>query len=75
MPIKYKIEVLSELKAKGYNTTRLRSEHIFGERVIQQFREGVPVSWAVIEKLCSLLCCNVGDIVEYVPDDEKQERE
>lgn len=67
MPIRYKIDVLAELKAKGYNTTRLRNDRVFGERVIQQFREGVPASWAVIEKLCVLLECDIGDILEYVP--------
>lgn len=72
MPIKYKIDVLAELKAKGYNTTRLRTEHIFGERVIQQFRDGIPASWAVIEKLCSLLDCDVGDIVQYQKEERAQ---
>lgn len=65
VPIKYKIDVLAALKAAGYPTTRLRKEKIFGERVIQQFRDGTVASWAVIDKLCDLLHCNVGDIVEH----------
>lgn len=65
MPIKYKIDVLAKLKEHGYNTTRLRKEHILSERTIQQFRNGDTVSWRTIEKLCELLNCNVGDIVEY----------
>ena len=63
MPIKYKFDILAALKAAGYNTNRLRKEHIFGESVIQQFREGKVSSWAVVEKLCNLLDCDVGDIV------------
>lgn len=66
MSLVYKIDVLAELKNKGYNTTRLRREKILGERVIQQFRNKEIVSWATIEKLCFLLECQPGDIVEYV---------
>ncbi|MBR2132595.1 MAG: helix-turn-helix domain-containing protein [Oscillospiraceae bacterium] len=66
MSIIYRIDVLAALKAKGYNTTRLRKEKIFGERVIQQMREHQIVSWATIDKLCSLLECQPGDIVEYI---------
>ena len=70
MSLTYKIDVLTELKNKGYNTTRLRREKILGERVIQQFRNKEIVSWATIEKLCELLSCQPGDIVEYVRDTE-----
>lgn len=63
MPIKYKVDVLDELRAGGYSTYRLRKEKIFGERTIQQLREGQPVSWEVIYKVCSLLGCDVGDIL------------
>lgn len=66
MSIVYKIDVLASLKTKGYNTTRLRKEKIFGERVIQQMREGQIVSWATIDKLCVLLECQPGDIVEHI---------
>lgn len=68
MPIVYKINVLAELKARGYNTTRLRQEKIMGERVIQQLRKNEIASWGTIEKLCALLNCQPGDIVEFVPD-------
>lgn len=68
MAIVYKIDVLQNLKENGYNTTRLRKEKIIGERVIQQMREKQLVSWAVINKLCFLINCQPGDIVEYIPD-------
>ena len=73
MSLVYKIDVLAELKLRGYNTTRLRREKVFGERVIQQFRNKEIVSWATIEKLCALLGCQPGDIVEYVEDTESKE--
>lgn len=65
MPIAYKIDVLSELKAKGYNTTRLRKEKLLAESTIQQLRENKLVSWTNIERLCKLFECQVGDLIEY----------
>lgn len=63
MPLKYKVDVLSALKDKGYTTYRLRKEKLLGERVIQQLRNGDPVSWEVVTRLCKLLECDVGDIL------------
>lgn len=66
MPLKYKIDVLSALKEKGYNTNRLRKEKLLGESTIQQLREGKLVSWTNIDRICTLLECQPGDIVEHI---------
>ena len=29
-----------------------------------------PVAMTVLEKICSVLNCNIGDIVDYIPDQE-----
>lgn len=65
MPIKYKIDVLAALKAAGYTTYKLRQEKILGERVIQQLRAGEIVSWKTIDTICTLLNCQIGDLVEH----------
>ena len=65
MSIVYKIDVLSALKEKGYSTYKLRKDKLLGESVIQQLRSGDVISWANIERLCELLECQIGDIVEY----------
>lgn len=69
MPIKYKIDVLETLKANGYSSYKLRQEKIFGQAVIQQFRNGEIVSTACLEKLCVLLNCQPGDILAYTSDE------
>ena len=71
MPIKYKIDVLAAIKDAGYSTYKLRREKILGESVIQQLRNGTLVSWQNMERLCQLLNCQPGDILEYVPDSNK----
>ena len=68
MAINYKIDVLASLKEKGYNTTKLRKEKLLAESTIQQLREGKHVSWNNVDKICSLLNCQVGDVVERVED-------
>lgn len=65
MPVKYKIDVLAALKDAGYSTYKLRKEKLLGESVLQQIRENVPVSWANISRICELLNCQPGDILEY----------
>ena len=66
MPIVYKVDVLAELKKRGYSTTRIRNEKLIGQSYLQQLRHGELVSWKTIETLCALLNCQVGDLVEYV---------
>lgn len=65
MPIKYKIDVLAELKNAGYSSYRLRQDKIFGERTIQKFRNKEIVSADNLATLCELLNCQPGDILEY----------
>ena len=69
MPIVYKINVLSALKEKGYNTNRIRKEKIFGEATLQHFRKGEMVSLSTINDLCRMLDCQPGDILEYISDE------
>lgn len=70
MPIKYKLDVLGALKEKGYTSYKIRRERIMGEQQVQQIREGVIISTAGLEKLCRLLECQPGDLLEYVPENE-----
>ena len=65
MPIRYKIDILEALKSAGYTTYKIRKENLFGQATLQQFRRGEIVSWGNIDKLCQLLDCQPGDIVEY----------
>ena len=44
MSLRYKMDILEALKEAGYSAYRLRKEKIFGERVVQQLRQGELVS-------------------------------
>ena len=72
MSIKYKIDVLAALKAAGYSTYKLRKEKILAESTLQQFRNGDIVSNENLSRVCELLRCQPGDILEYVPEELPQ---
>ena len=68
MALRYRIDVLEELKGKGITTYHIRQEKLIGERQLQQIRLGEIVSPACLDKLCELLNCQPGDLLEYVPE-------
>ena len=70
MSLVYKIDVMQELKKKGFSSYRLRKERIIGERQLQQIRSGEVVSPACLSKLCELLNCQPGDIIKYISDND-----
>ena len=67
MPLRYKVDVLTALKEKGYNTNKIRNEGLLSQSTLQKFREQKGVSWENLETLCHLLECQPGDLIEYVP--------
>lgn len=66
--LKYKIDVLAALKEAGYSSYKIRKENIFAQYTVSQLRSGSIVSLAVLDKLCSMLKCQPGDILEHVED-------
>jgi len=60
----YKIDVIAALKEKGYSTYKL-SKGLLPGSTVQSLRTGTPISWASIDKVCALLDCQPGDILEY----------
>ncbi len=73
MPVQYKIDVIAALKEAGYSSTRIRKEKLIGEATMQRLRHKQSVSYDVLAKLCELLNCQPGDILEYVEEQQNQE--
>jgi putative transcriptional regulator len=65
MPIIYNIDIIQELKNKGYTRTRIKEEKLLGERALTSIRHNQPIGWVTIEKLCELLDCQPGDLISY----------
>ncbi len=70
MAIRYKIDIMAELKKRGYSSARIREEKLIGQSYLQQIRHGELVSWKTLDMICSLLNCQPGDIIEYVREPE-----
>lgn len=69
--IRYKIDILQELKKAGYSTTRIRRDKIIPEGTLTSIRLGeCKVSYSFLDRLCSLLGLQPADIIEYIPDNE-----
>ena len=69
MPIKYD-KLMNLHKEKGYTTYRIRKENIISQSALQKIRTGVgDIDTRTISKLCKVLECQPGDIMEYVEDE------
>ena len=68
MAIRYKVDIMAELKKKGYSSTRIREEKLIGQSYLQQIRHGELVSWKALDTICALLECQPGDLIEFVED-------
>ena len=66
--LRYKIDILEELKNKGYSTYKLRKDKIIGESQIQKIRTGELASKETLNTICKLLACQPGDILEYIDE-------
>lgn len=66
--IRYKIDIIKALESKGYTSYKLRQEKIFGQGTITRLRNQRDVTIGSLNKLCGLLDCQLGDIIEHVRD-------
>jgi putative transcriptional regulator len=73
MAITYKVDVMAELKKKGYSSTRIREEKLIGQSYLQQLRHGELVSWKILNIICTLLECQPGDLLAHTPDPAQSE--
>lgn len=67
--IQYNGKILLKLKLKGYNTNYIRKNRIMSEKQVQDIRNN-KVTMTTLNKVCQLLECQPGDILQYIPDDK-----
>ncbi len=64
MPIKYD-KLFSLMREKGLTTYRIRQENIISQSALTAIKNGKSVTTDTIAKLCKVLNCQPGDIMEY----------
>ena len=69
MPIKYD-KLLRMMANQGITSYTLKRDNIIGQATLKKIKEGGDIDTRTIAKLCKLLNCQPGDILEYTPEDE-----
>ena len=70
MPIKYD-KLIALMREKGITSYTLKRDNIIGQATYKKIMEGGDIDTRTIAKLCKLLECQPGDILEYAPDKEE----
>lgn len=71
MPINYE-KLFALLKERGYTTYRIRKEKLIGQATLTALKNGTGgLDHKTVARLCEILDCQPGDIMAYVPDDQK----
>lgn len=75
MPIKYD-KLLKMLEEKGYTSYKIKQEKLMGQGTLTAIKSGTGgLDAKTISRLCALLNCQPGDIMEYVSDGEAKDGE
>ena len=73
MPIIY-TKLFDLLKEKGYSTYRIRQEKLIGQGTLTALKNGTGgLDAKTIARLCEVLDCQPGDLMEYVKSAEPDE--
>ena len=63
-------KLMALLKEKGYTTYKIRKDKLIGQGTLTALKNGTGgLDSKTISRLCKVLECQPGDIMEYVPDE------
>ena len=66
-------KVFVKLKEKGITTYKIRQDSIISQHALQALKHNRSVTTDTIEKLCKVLQCQPGDLMEYIDDEETEQ--
>lgn len=58
------------MKRKGVSTYTLISKYGFSKGTLDSLKHGRNISTATLNDICRILSCKVGDVLEYIPDND-----
>ena len=62
------------MQARGVSTYQLREKCGIDSKTIRRLRANENMETKTLNKLCAALHCGLGDIAEYVPDEDIQKK-
>lgn len=68
--IKYKRDIIKMLSDKGITTYLIRKHKIFNETQLMQLRHNHLVTQETLDKICTLLECQPGYLLEHEQSEE-----
>ena len=71
MPIIYK-KLIDKMRDKNITSYTVKRDKIIGQATYTRIMRGGVIDTITLAKLCKLLDCQPGDILEYVPDDTEE---
>ena len=69
MPIVYN-KLINLMQKRGITSYTMKKDNIIGQATFKKIKEGGDIDTRTIAKLCALLGCQPGDILEYVADEQ-----
>lgn len=70
MPFSY-AKTFALLKENGITTYAIRKDNLISQAALTKMKNGSgSIDTRTLERLCSLLHCQPGDLMEYIPDNE-----
>lgn len=70
--ISYRIDILEELKSKGYTTYVLRKKKYLSETTIANIRAGKPITMNALDAICVMLRKTPEEVINFeISDSDK----
>ncbi len=75
MPFKYD-KLFELLKEKGITTYKIRQENLISQAALTKMKNGDGnIDTRTLERLCAVLHCQPGDLMEYVEEGSEEDEE
>lgn len=69
MSIAYKVNIIEELKKRNISTYYIRKNNLLSQSTVTKLNNNdTSITLNNLNVICSLLNCQPGDIIEYIPD-------
>ena len=63
-------KLFNKLNEKGIKKYHLRRDYGIHAKTVESFTHNKSVTLDTLCQLCKILNCNIGDLVDYIPDDK-----
>ena len=70
--IKYKMDICAELAKRGYTAGKIQKERLLPGQTIMYIKAGKSITLDTLNKICIMLKCQPGDVLEVIPTDEEK---